>query len=389
MTAPGVAARSPNRLPRLVYVLGAVSFCTDLASEMIAPLLPALLASLGGSMLALGVLQGASDLVVAALKIASGRLSDRQRRRKPWVLAGYTLSTLVRPLFAVVASPLQAVLVRIGDRIGKGLRAAPRDALLAAAVAPTQRGHAFGVQRALDHAGALAGSLLASALLFAGWQLSSVFALSLLPGLLAVALIARCVHDVEVAPPAGAPDSPAVWPRRFGVALLMVGLSAISGTVDLFALALAQRLGVPLAQLPLLWVVLHVTRSLLAAPLGRASDRLGRQRVIALGLLGQAAVLSAFAGLGTAGWLWPLFALLGLHAAFTEGAERGLIADLTGGQRHGRSFGVYHAVQGLAAFGGATLLGGVWDAHGPGPAFATAAASAALALAVLPAVPRR
>lgn len=367
-------------------MLGAVSFCTDLASEMIVPLLPALLASLGGSMLALGLMQGVSDLIVAALKILSGRWSDRQRRRRPWVLGGYTLSTLARPLFAIVATPLQALLVRSVDRVGKGLRSAPRDALLTAAVAPNRTGHAFGVQRSLDHAGALTGSLVASGLLFAGCSLPSVFALSLLPGLLAVALIALCVHDVEAPPRPGPTPATTPWPAGFTVTLLMVALSAVSATVDLFALALAQHLGVPLAQLPLLWVVLHATRSLLAAPLGRASDRLGRTRVIAVGLGGQALVLAGFALVGEPLWLWPLFALLGLHAAFTEGAERGLVADLTGRQHRGRSFGIYHAVQGLAACGGAMLLGALWDAHGAGAAFLAASASACLALATLPAV---
>ena len=385
--SPPRRARLP--LPRLVYVLGAVSFATDLASEMIVPLLPALLATLGGSLLHLGLLQGVSDLVVAALKIQSGRLSDRQRRRRPWILFGYGLSSLARPLFAVVATPLQALLVRVVDRVGKGLRSAPRDALLTAAVPIDQRGHAFGVQRSLDHAGALAGALVASGLLALGWSLRTVFAFSLLPGLAAVALIGFAVRDIEAPPPAQSAPEPLRRTPGLTPALGVVALSAISGGVDLFALAHAERLGVPLAMLPLLWAVLHTSRSLLAAPLGKASDRLGRKRVLALGLAGQALVLVGFAAVDTAVWCWPLFLLLGLHAAFTEGAERGLIADLTGQHRRGTAFGIFHAVQGLAAFTGASLLGALADAYGLSGCFLAAAAAALLGLLVSTGVPAR
>lgn len=387
--APGAPAAARPPLPRLVYVLGAVSFATDLASEMIVPLLPALLATLGGSLLHLGLLQGLSDLVVAGLKIQSGRLSDRQRRRRPWILFGYGLSALVRPLFAVVATPLQALLVRVADRVGKGLRSAPRDALLTAAVPADQRGHAFGVQRALDHAGALAGALVASALLAIGCPLRTVFAASLLPGLLAVLLIALAVRDLEAPPANTHAPAPALCRQGLLPALGVVALSTISGGIDLFALALAQRLGMALPMLPLLWAVLHVSRSLLAAPLGKASDRLGRKRVLAFGLAGQALVLLGFAATRDALWCWPLFLLLGLHAAFTEGAERGLVADLTGHDRRGATFGIFHAVQGLAACGGAMLLGALADAHGMATCFLTASAASLLGLLVLPQVPGR
>ncbi|HEX6811891.1 MAG TPA: MFS transporter, partial [Planctomycetota bacterium] len=151
-----------------MFALGTVSFLTDLGSEMILPQLPLLFAEIGGSMLQLGLLQGISEFVVAGMKLASGWLSDRQRRRKPWIVLGYALSTLVRPLFALVATPWQAVLVRSVDRAGKGLRTAPRDALLADSVPADRRGEAFGVQRGMDHAGACGGALLASGLLALG-----------------------------------------------------------------------------------------------------------------------------------------------------------------------------------------------------------------------------
>lgn len=388
---PAAIARPPaprrQRLPATVWVLGFVSFCTDLGSEMIVPLLPSLMLALGGGMLQLGLLQGLSDLLLAGLKILSGRWSDRQRRRRPWLLAGYGLSGLMRPLFAVVQAPWQAVAVRVLDRVGKGLRAAPRDALLADAVVAGQRGRAFGLQRALDHAGALAGALLASLLLLLGVEPRTVFALALLPGLASVLLIAVAVREVP-APEAPARPPSAAAPPRLRPFLPVVAFAAVAGGVDLFALARAAELGVDAALLPLLWAVLHLVRSGLATAFGGLSDRCGRRRVLAMGLLFQVGVLLAFAGVDTAGWLWPLFALLGLHAAFTEGAERGLVADLAGASARGAAFGVYHAVHGVAAFAGALLLGGLWDRHGAGVAFAAAAAAAVLALAALGLLPR-
>ncbi|MBM3962764.1 MAG: MFS transporter, partial [Planctomycetes bacterium] len=193
---PGaMAAPTANRLPRAVYALGAVSLLTDVASELIVPLLPLLLAQVGGTMVHLGLLQGISEGAVSLLKLASGWLSDRTRRRKPWMVAGYGLSALLRPLFALAGSPWTMALVRVGDRVGKGLRSAPRDALLADLVDAGQRGAAYGVQRAMDHAGALLGALLAAALLGAGVELRSVFALALLPGLLGVFVLVRAVPE--------------------------------------------------------------------------------------------------------------------------------------------------------------------------------------------------
>lgn len=388
MSAPAPARA---RLPATVWALAWVSFFTDLGSEMIVPLLPVFLAGLGGSMVALGLLQGTSELVVAALKLLSGWLSDRQPTRKPWVVFGYGLSTVLRPLFALVQTPLQAVLVRSGDRLGKGLRSAPRDALLANCVASGRRGEAFGVQRAMDHAGAFGGALVASALLFAGCDLRTVFALSLLPGLVAVVVLVVGVHEGGGGPLPGDGDDPPGALRRLLPFLLVVVFSAAAGAVDLFVLARAAELGVPVVALPLLWAVLHLVRASLSQPLGALSDRLGQRRVIGCGLFVHALVLLGFAQAASQSWMWPLFALHGLHAAFTEGAERGYLAALSGAHKRGRVFGVYHAVQGLSAFVGPVLLGVLWDQHGAGIAFVVAAGAALVALlllfALVPAAP--
>lgn len=382
--------RKTPRLPRTVLALGFVSFFTDLASEMIVPLLPALYEAIGANMLQLGLLIGVSDLTVALLKLLSGALSDRTRRRKPWIFAGYGLSALVRPLFALVATPWQAIAVRTGDRVGKGLRSAPRDALVADVVEPAQRGRAFGVQRALDHAGALAGGLAGFVLLAAGVELRTVFAAALVPGVFAVLLVWFCVKDAPVAPSTARPAADPPGALRALVPFLgVVAFAAVAASIDLFALVRARELGVDVMYLPLLWMVLHAVRSAFAARLGALSDRLGRRAVLAVGLLAHAAVLGAFA-LADASWLmWLLFPLLGLHAAFTEGAERGYVADLTGAKKRGTSFGVYHAVQGGAAFVGPVAIGMVWDAEGAAAGFGLAAGAALGALGLLGLTSRR
>lgn len=375
-------AQPSDALPPVVVALGAVSFCTDVAGEMIVPLLPTFLASLGGSHLALGVLQGLSDLVVAGLKLCSGWISDRQARRRPWILFGYSLSAVLRPLYAVVASPWAAVAVRTADRVGKGLRQAPRDALLADAVPPHARGRAFGLVRALDHAGALTGSLAAFALLAIGLTEREVFAWALAPGLLGVVAIAVFVKETPRDPMA-ARNGNGGDARRLLPLLVVVALAAFGAGIDLFLLARASELGASAAQLPLLWALLHLVRSGLAAKMGALSDRLGRRRVIAWGLAAQTLVLGGFAVADSLSWMWLLFAAHGLHAAFADGAERGYVADLAGKDRRGSAYGVYHAVQGLAAFVAPIAVGWTWDESSASHAMLLASATSLLAIVAL------
>ncbi|MCA8973101.1 MAG: MFS transporter [Planctomycetes bacterium] len=356
-----------SRLPAIVYALGLVSFFTDLASEMIVPLLPAFLDDLGGSAVQLGVLVGISELIVAALRLLSGALSDRMRRRKPWVVGGYALSSLVRPLFALVQTPWQAIAVRSGDRIGKGLRSPPRDALIAGVVDPRHRGRAFGV------------------------EMRTLFALALAPGLAAVLVLWLFVRENGVAqavadPTAAGGSSDGV--RRLLPFLAVVAFAAVSASIDLFAIRRALDLGCAVAQLPLLWVLLHVVRSLFAGRFGSLSDRLGRRGVMTVGLGVHAVVLGGFAVADSAVWMWPLFTLLGLHAALTEGAERGYVADLTGASKHGAAFGVYYTVHGLAAFAGSYAIGAAWDGLGAAAGFGTAAGAAVMAMVLLAIVGR-
>ena len=387
----------PAPLHRTVRSLGLVSLLTDASSEMIYPLLPAFLTgTLRAGPAFLGLVEGLAEAVAAAVKIVSGRVSDRLPRRMPLVMAGYALSSLVRPLVALASVPGHVLAVRVLDRVGKGVRGAPRDALLAEVVPPGDRGRAFGFQRAMDHAGAMVGPLLASAALLVTSDLRVVFALAAVPAALAVATLVWDVREDPrpVGPHAGAPRvssrsslEPALV-RYLGV----LALFTLGNSSDAFLLLRAQEAGVALAALPALWALLHLVKAGASTWGGALSDRVGRRRVILLGWGVYAIAYAGFAVAGSPLQVAFLFAFYGLFHALTEGAERALVADLAGGATRGRAFGLFHAVTGAALLPASLLTGVLWQRFGAPLALATGgglATVAALGLLVLVPEPAR
>jgi MFS family permease len=366
-----------------VRTLGWVSLLTDASSEMIYPLLPAFLTgTLRAGPAFLGVVEGLAETVAAAVKIVSGRVSDRRPRRKPLVVAGYALSSLVRPLVALATLPGHVLAVRVLDRVGKGVRGAPRDALLAEVVPPGDRGRAFGFQRAMDHAGAMTGPLLATAAMLVTRDLRVVFALAAVPAVLAVATLVLGVREdarpVEprsgAAPSAGGALEPALA-RYLGV----LALFTLGNSSDAFLLLRAQEAGLALAWIPALWALHQLVKAGASTWGGALSDRVGRRRAI---LLGWGVYAVAYAGFAAASSPLPitgLFAFYGLFHALTEGAERALVADLAGGSTRGRAFGLFHAVTGAALLPASLLTGLLWQRFGAPVALATGGGLAALA----------
>ena len=377
---PGV----PPPLHRTVRSLGLVSLLTDASSEMIYPLLPAFLTgTLRAGPAFLGVVEGLAETVATALKIVSGRVSDHLPRRKPLVVAGYALSSLVRPLVALATVPGHVLAVRVLDRVGKGVRSAPRDALLADVVPPGERGRAFGFQRAMDHAGAMAGPLLASAAMLATSDLRLVFALAAVPAALAVLALVVGVRETErpagpraaaTLAPGGSPLEPALV-RYLGV----LALFTLGNSSDAFLLLRAQEAGVALALLPALWALHHLVKAGASTWGGALSDRVGRRRVILLGWGVYAIAYTGFALAGTPLQVAGLFAFYGLFHALTEGAERALVADLAPGAARGRAFGLFHAVTGATLLPASLLTGLLWQRFGPTVALGAGAGLAALA----------
>lgn len=374
-------------LPRTVFLLGVVSLLTDASSEMIYPLLPLFLAAtLGTGAAFIGLIEGVAESTASLLKLFSGWWSDRLGRRKAIVVGGYTLSACARPLVALAGTGWHVLAVRFTDRVGKGLRTAPRDALIAAAAPPESWGKAFGFHRAMDHAGAVIGPLIAFALLSTVvHDLRTVFALAAIPGLLAVGiLIARVADAPAAAREATGPPrlSLAPFSPRFRAVLAVIALFTLGNSSDAFLLLKAHAAGVGASSIPLLWIVLHLSKALSSTPAGALSDRIGRPRLILAGWLVYAAVYGGFAVADHAWQIWALFVAYGLFFGLTEGVEKAYIADLAPPDLRGTAYGLYHAAVGLTALPASLLMGLVWEHVGPAAAF-TVGAALALAAAVL------
>ncbi|MFL5461894.1 MAG: MFS transporter [Gemmatimonadales bacterium] len=370
-----------SRVPAGVKGLSLVSLFNDFASEMVYPLLPAFVTrTLGGSAVTLGLLDGASELTASALKWISGRLADRPGWRRPLILAGYGTAVLVRPLIASTSAAWQVVGFRVIDRIGKGLRTPPRDAMIAEITPPALRGRAFGYHRGADHFGAVLGSLAAWWLLRQGANVRSVISWSVVPGLVAFAVLAgvlRASRESRVrshepasdsnhstsdsnqsTPDSRLPTHNSLWPPL----LALTALSFFRLPETLLILRLQDR-GVPVTLVPLIWAGLHVVRSASSYPGGRLSDWKGARLVVAAG--GILFALIAFALGLTIGPLAAvtLFLVLGLVAGLTESGERSMIARLAP-VRMGRGFGAYHALTGIAALPAGLVFGELYQSGG-------------------------
>lgn len=375
------------RLGRNVLALAAVSFLTDVASDMTYPLLPMFLATvLGASATTVGAIEGAAESTAALLKLFSGWLSDRVPRRKPLVLTGYGIASLIRPLIGFAQAASQVLAIRVADRIGKGIRGAPRDALIADSVDPAIRGRAFGFHRAADHAGAVVGPLLAFALLrWGGLELREVFLLTAIPGALAVAMVLFGVREAPREAPARSQDRSreldlrAPLGRRFWTFLGVLLVFTLGNSTDAFLLLRARDLGIDAALIPILWAVLHVVKALSSTPAGALSDRIGRKPLLVAGWLLYAGVYLALAFAETAWHAWVLFAVYGVYFGLTEGVEKALVADLVPADARGTAFGWYNLALGVGALPASLIFGLIWDGAGAPVAFGFGAAMALVA----------
>lgn len=371
-----------------VLILGLVSFFTDVSSEMIYPLLPLFLTGvLGAGPAFLGVIEGVAESTASLLKLISGIASDRVRRRKRLVLFGYSLSALMRPLIGGAGSPFTVLLIRTGDRIGKGIRTSPRDALIADSVDPSVRGKAYGFHRSMDHAGALIGPLIATLLLsYFVTDLRSVFWLAAIPGFIAVVLIAWKVSEAQRSAPLQKAQLrlsllPAGPLRRY---LLILFLFTLGNSSDSFLLLKAGTLGVPSFRIPLLWAFFHLVKMLSSMPFGALSDRIGRRWVILAGWCVYSLSYIGY-GLATAEWhIWLLFAFYGLFYGLTEGVEKAYLADMSDPALRGAAFGWYNFAVGSGALPASLLFGLIWQRFGGvAPFLFGAALSAVSALFLL------
>ena len=373
-----------ERLPREAVLFGWVSLLNDFASEMVYPLLPAFVTGvLGGGAVALGTLDGAADFASTFVKFWAGKLADREGRRGPLIVLGYFVAVVVRPVISFTGAAWQVIGLRVTDRIGKGIRTPPRDALIADVTPDHLRGRAFGLQRGMDHAGAVIGPLVAWYLLrFHQAGVRSVIESSAIPGVLVLILAlwattgARARAAAPPQPPeATTPDS------RLPKSLYVIALSYLVRMPETLMILRSQELGVPVAEVLLLWAVLHVIRSSSSFLGGAMNDRRGSVFTMRLGWLAYVLVALGFAFASHARDAWLLFLALGVVAGFTESPERALVARLAG-KKSGSGFGAYHALTGIAALAGGIGLGMIYQKIGAGTAFAVSAAGTAALVVV-------
>jgi MFS family permease len=379
MTPPARA-----RLPRNVWVLAAVSFLNDVSSEMVATLLPIFLSSvLGARTGVIGLVEGVAETTASLLKVLSGWFSDRLGKRKALMVLGYGLSTVAKPLLYLADSWGWVLGVRFADRTGKGLRTAPRDALMADAVAVRQRGLAFGIQRAGDTAGAVAGIGIALLILFGLGSsdgldrpaFQTIVLWSLVPAVAAVLVLALGAQEV----PRASPAAPSVKLRLAGLGrpfrlyLAIAGIFALGNSSDAFLILRARSVGLSVASVLGMMITFNLIYAGLSGPAGALSDRVGRRRLLLAGWMAYALVYLGF-GFVQAGWqAWVLMGVYGGYYALTEGVARAFVADLVPAPMRGSAYGVYHAVVGWVALPASLLTGILWQGIGGWPGLGPAA----------------
>jgi MFS family permease len=388
--------RRYRRLPRNVVAIGLVSLLNDASSEIIYPLLPVFLAtSLGASARAIGIIEGLAESISSLLKLFAGYLSDRLGKRKLLVVAGYSLASLVRPLLALAQTWPQVLAIRLTDRVGKGVRTAPRDAMIADTVTAEQRGIAFGFHRAMDHGGAVIGPLigyLLVVLFVANWnsptkaEFSTIFLIASVPAFMAVMVAVLFMRESPVQRDRGS-DRPKLSLRGFDSNfkrfLLVLALFTLSNSSDSFLLLRAMDTGVSVAVVPLLWAAHHGSKVLSSLYGGDLSDRLGRKRLIISGWLLYAAVYAGFAFVTDQISVWVLFLIYGIYFGLVEGAEKALVADLVRPEQRGTAYGLYNLAFGITVFPASLLMGMIWDWRGASTAFLVSAIMGASAAVLL------
>ena len=377
-------------ISKTVFFLGLVSFFTDLSSEMVYPLLPIFLSTvLGGGAMTLGIIEGIAESTASLLKVVSGIWTDRMRHRKPLILAGYGISGLVRPLIGLATVWPFVLAIRFIDRVGKGLRTSPRDALIADTTDIAHRGSAYGFHRSMDHAGAVVGPLVAAGLLAFGYiSLRHVFLLSAIPAAVVIIVLMAGVKEPRIPlkqtpQPSGLSGHWQELGRDFKYLLTALLVFTLGNSTDAFLLLRLSYAGVPAAWVGVLWSMHHVIKMLFTYTGGRLSDRIGHRRMILFGWIVYAVIYFAFAMTDSPGMLIVIFLAYGVYFGLTEPVERALVANLVPAHLRGTAFGYYHGTIGLGALPASLIFGFIWQFFGVPAAFLTGAGFAAVASVLL------
>lgn len=360
-------------LPRTVWLIGLISFLNDAASEMVYPLMPLYLATvLMAGPKALGIIEGIAEASSSIFKLVSGVIVDRTKKAKPWIVLGYVLAGISRPLIVIANSWLWVVAIRFTDRMGKGLRTSPRDALLAETVPENQRGITFGLHRSMDNAGAVIGPLLAAFLLAKGMAIQEIFLWAIVPAVITLVLT---LYIQEPSRSTSLPSYQFSWslqglPIEFKRYLIVAGIFALGNSSDMFLLLRARELGVPQEQIPLLWAAISLITTIFGTPLSALSDTMGRKRFI---LIAWIAFALFYIGMGLPSasiyQVFGLFIVYGLFKAAIEGVEKALVADLAPKGLTGTAFGWFNLINGLMLLPASIIFGWIYESISPMYAF--------------------
>lgn len=375
-------------IDRNVYITGFVSLLTDISSEMIYPVLPLFIVNvLGAPKTVLGLIEGVAESTSSIFKVFSGYLSDRFGRRKPLILFGYSLSNLVKPLLAVTSSWYQVLFLRFADRLGKGVRTSPRDALIGDVTEPSQRGKAFGFHRSMDTVGAAIGPLAAFAILASfknDYRL--IFLLAAIPGMLAIIILVGFLRERKkprVDEKSRIEIRFSSFDRRFKYFTLLSAIFALGNSSDAFLILRAQNLGIPVALVPIVYFLFNGVYSLAAGPAGIISDKIGRKMVLIAGFVVFGLVYLGFAMATSPLTIWLLFPFYGIYYSLTEGISRAMVTDLVPAGVRATAIGSFNFVIGVVAFPASIIAGFLWQYIAPSATFFFGAFIAVLALLML------
>ncbi len=387
-------AKPKKWLSKNVFSMGLTSLFTDISSEMIYPLLPLFLSTvLGAGATTLGIIEGIAEATSSLLKTVSGYVSDKIKKRKPLVILGYGLSAISKPTIGLATRWIHVLAARFADRIGKGIRTSPRDALIADSVEPEERGKSFGFHRSMDTLGAVVGPLLASALLFIfnknlNWNIEKslrwIFLLSIIPATIAVLILIFFVQEIKKESEERKGTSLSLSLKglstQFKILLLIMLIFSLGNSSDTFLILRSANLGFDKATIPLLYTLFNVVYALLSTPLGALSDKIGRVKTIMIGFLFYAIVYLGFALITSSQiqLLWLLFALYGVYYGFSEGVLRAFVADLSKRETRGFAYGIYHTIVGLSLLPASLIAGLLWDKVSPKAPFFLGSSTAIL-----------